>query len=67
MQENEAQEPLIIPPSNTIIEPNAMMIKFLTAHIADCAVLGAGWLVNFACWAYIVLLKHDLVVRVHPL
>ena len=67
VEEDEAQKPLIILPTNTLIQPNAMVIKFLDAPITNGTVLRAGWLFNFASWANILLLKHDLVVYIHAL
>ena len=35
VEEDEAQKPLIILPANTLIQPNAMVVKFLDASVAN--------------------------------
>jgi hypothetical protein len=60
--EDEEDEPPVVVEAYTIIDPNAMVVKLLDAHIAHPAVLGPCRLLEFACLALILLHVHNIIV-----
>ena len=64
MQKQEREEPSVVFAANTLVEPNAMMIKFLNAAVAYCAVFRPGRLVDLASRTLILLFEHHFIVFV---
>jgi hypothetical protein len=50
MEEEEEQEPSVVFDSDTLINPNAVMIELLNTDIAYSTMLGSSRLVNIACF-----------------
>jgi hypothetical protein len=61
MAEDEEDEPPVVVEAYTIIDPNAVMIKLLDAHITHPAVLGPCRLLEFTCLALILLHVHNII------
>lgn len=61
MTEDEEDEPSVVVEANTIIDPNAVVVKLLDAHITHPAVLGPSRLLEFACLALILLHVHNII------
>jgi hypothetical protein len=51
VEADEAQKPLVIVKANTLIDPNAVMIELLNAHIAHATVFGPRWFLYITCAA----------------
>lgn len=39
VKEEKSQEPFVVPPADALIQPYAMVVHFLDAHVANLAVL----------------------------
>ena len=57
MQENEAEEILVIVQSNALVNPNTMMVKLLHAKAAHGAMLRPSWFLDLASAALDSFLK----------
>jgi len=62
MQKQERQKPFIIPTANTLIQPNAVMIKLFNTDITRFTMLWPSWFFNFACFAFRFFFEHDLII-----
>ena len=62
MTEDEEDEPPVVVEAYAIIDPNAVVVKLLDAHITHPAVLGPCRLLKFACLALILLHVHNIIV-----
>ena len=60
--EDEEDEPPVVVEAYAIIDPNAVVVKLLDAHITHPAVLGPCRLLEFACLALILLHVHNIIV-----
>ena len=61
MEIQEEQEVSVVKETNTLINPDAMVIKLLYATLAHIAMLRSCRLFHFACLAFVFLLKHDSI------
>jgi hypothetical protein len=62
MTENEQDKPSVVVETHTVIDPNAMVIKFFITNIAHTAVFRACWLSELACLAFIILEIHNMII-----
>jgi hypothetical protein len=60
--EYKHDKPSIVVETNTIIYPNAMMIKLFYANITHAAVFRPCWLYEFAGLAFVLFLIHDVII-----
>ena len=61
MQENEAEEILVIVQSNALVNPNTMMVKLLHAKAAHGAMLRPSWFLDLASAALDSFLKDNTI------
>ena len=64
MQKDKAQKVAKIVKTDTLIDPNTVMIKFLHAVVTNSAVLGASGLWNFTSPAIGIFLKHNFIILI---
>jgi hypothetical protein len=61
VQDQEAQEMLVVFQANTLVDPHAMVVHLLDAHVAETAVLGTGWLLELAGLAVFLCKIHNVL------
>jgi len=61
VKEYEKQEPLVVFGTNTLINPDAVVVKLLDAMVADSAVFGSRRLVYLACFALVLFGVHYII------
>ena len=64
MHEEEGDEVLVVVQTHAVVDPDAMMVKLLAAHVAQSAVLGASRLGCLAGVAPTLGVEHAVVVVV---
>eukprot|EP00354_Favella_ehrenbergii_P010625 CAMPEP_0170459830 /NCGR_PEP_ID=MMETSP0123-20130129/6387_1 /TAXON_ID=182087 /ORGANISM="Favella ehrenbergii, Strain Fehren 1" /LENGTH=238 /DNA_ID=CAMNT_0010724545 /DNA_START=343 /DNA_END=1055 /DNA_ORIENTATION=+ len=60
----EDHEVLVVVQADAVVDPDAVMVELLTAHVAQGAVLGAGWLGRLARVTPALRVEHDAIVVV---
>lgn len=61
MKKYESEKVLVIAQADALIDPDAMMIKFFYAMVANRTVFTASWFFKLACWTLCILRKHQIV------
>lgn len=62
MQEEKGKEIFVVSLSDALINPNAVVVGLLDAHLTHGAVFAAGWLVKFACLTFPLRCKEQRVI-----
>ena len=64
MEEKEQYEVLVVVKADTVIDPDAMVVKLFTAGVAQGTVLRASWLRDFTCVTPSFFVEYQLVIAV---
>jgi hypothetical protein len=62
MQKQETQKVLVVFQSDTLIDPNTVVVSFFDTHLAQRTVFAASRLVKLASFTLLFWLEHQIII-----